>query len=99
LGRGIQNKVLEALAFDKPLVASSNALAGIDAEGRLAAVVATDAAMFSHKVVDILSQSRSDSRLCGSLVNGFCGRTYVMKYFSWHDRYKQMEAIFNRKST
>ncbi|MCP5213290.1 MAG: TIGR03087 family PEP-CTERM/XrtA system glycosyltransferase [Hahellaceae bacterium] len=98
LGRGIQNKVLEALAFDKPLVASANALAGIDENGQLGAIVAQDSSQFSTKVIDVLRQSVNGVMPSGTLVNGFCGRTYVIEHFSWQDRYKKMEEIFNRKS-
>ncbi len=98
LGRGIQNKVLEALAFDKPLVASANALAGIDENHQLAAIVAQDSSQFATKVIEVLRQAGSGLLPSGTIVNGFSGRAYVIEHFSWHDRYKKMEEIFNRKS-
>lgn len=96
LGRGIQNKVLEALAMEKPLVASENALAGIDLRGNLENIMATGKQEFSQKVINILDKSQNSALLKSEATLGFSGRSYVIEFFSWNDRFQQMERMFKR---
>jgi sugar transferase (PEP-CTERM/EpsH1 system associated) len=98
IGRGIQNKVLEALAMDKPVVASQNALAGIGVDKQLAGITASDAAGFARKVIAVLEMSTAGETLKSEAVFGFSGRKYVMDHFSWKDRFLQMERMFKRNS-
>ncbi|MFH7234280.1 glycosyltransferase, partial [Klebsiella pneumoniae] len=52
LARGIQNKVLEAMAMARPVVASTAAAEGIDHAGTIR--VATTAQEFADRICDLL---------------------------------------------
>jgi glycosyltransferase involved in cell wall biosynthesis len=54
IARGIQNKVLEAMAMAKPVVVSPQALEGIDAEPGSDIVLAAEASQFAAAVVELL---------------------------------------------
>jgi sugar transferase (PEP-CTERM/EpsH1 system associated) len=54
IARGVQNKVLEGLAMARPLVATPNAVQGIEGIGRNELVVASSAGEFSAEVVRAL---------------------------------------------
>lgn len=56
IARGIQNKVLEAMAMAKPIVATSAAMEGIPGNPSLQAVVVDDPQEFASQVVKILQQ-------------------------------------------
>lgn len=79
LGRGLQNKVLEALACGTPLVASSNASAGIARHARAGRdlVVADSDEEFAWAVVSLLS----DPVLAATM--GGAGRRLVEQHFAW----------------
>ena len=56
IARGIQNKVLEAMAMAKPIVVSAQALEGIDATPGSELLLAEDAARFAQAVSQLLGQ-------------------------------------------
>jgi sugar transferase (PEP-CTERM/EpsH1 system associated) len=76
IARGVQNKVLEGMASGRPVVATSAALDGIDAEPGRDLLVADDAETFS-------------SAVCATLSGGVPadlaerGRAYVLANHSW----------------
>jgi glycosyltransferase involved in cell wall biosynthesis len=55
IARGIQNKVLEAMAMAKPVVVTSMGLEGIDARDPEEVVVADDAAGFVDRLAEVFS--------------------------------------------
>ena len=59
LGRGVPNKVLEALALTLPVVTTSCGVAGLDSRGLEGVAVADDADGFAAAVVDLLRSGRS----------------------------------------
>ncbi len=59
LARGVQNKVLEALAAGLPVVATPVVLDGLPAQARPGCVAAADAAAFARSIVDLLSAGPS----------------------------------------
>jgi sugar transferase (PEP-CTERM/EpsH1 system associated) len=74
IARGIQNKVLEALAMSKPIVASSMAMEGLHDTAALPVAIADDAPVFVEAVVTALAQA------------GQCypqQREYVLREFDW----------------
>jgi sugar transferase (PEP-CTERM/EpsH1 system associated) len=58
MARGIQNKVLEGMAMAKPVVASAEAVAGIEAEIGKDLLVADNAAAFAKAVCEAAIESR-----------------------------------------
>lgn len=75
LARGVQNKVLEALAMDRPVVAMPAALRGLDGKLPTSITAATSADDFAQGV--IVSLELSDSAA------GEAGRKYVREYCDW----------------
>lgn len=77
LARGIQNKVLEAMAMAKPVVASSAAAEGIDAEHDCDLIVA-DAPIDQARAVSALIGNRMKSSSLGS-----AARMRMIERYSW----------------
>jgi sugar transferase (PEP-CTERM/EpsH1 system associated) len=77
LARGVQNKVLEALAMAKATVASPQALAGFHKPADLPALCATSSAEWINLVVRVLG----DADLRHNL--GESGRRYVESHHDW----------------
>lgn len=55
VARGVQNKVLEAMAMARPVVASPQALEGLSVQVPAEALSAADAAQFSARVIECLT--------------------------------------------
>jgi len=75
IARGIQNKVLEAMAMAKPVVASAQALEGIAAGIGTEVVLARDSAEFIGAVLTLLQQPRDTM--------GEAARTRVLADYTW----------------
>ena len=77
IARGIQNKVLEAMALRTPVVCTSQALEGIAAIPEAQIAVADSTADLAAEIVDLLSD-RSRRRKLGD-----AGRALVEREYSW----------------
>jgi sugar transferase (PEP-CTERM/EpsH1 system associated) len=75
IARGIQNKVLEAMAMGRPVVVSSQALEGIDAEAGRELLLAEDAPAFVATIRTLLAQPDSSV--------GAAARANVQRQYSW----------------
>ncbi len=75
IARGIQNKVLEAMAMATPVVVSPQALEGIEAEPGKELLLAQDAACFADAVAVLLARSGNDM--------GLAARARVERKYSW----------------
>ncbi len=84
IARGIQNKVLEAMAMGKPIVASPQAMEGIDADVS-GVKVADEPNEFVGAVLDMLL---SESYLFGN-------REFVEANFSWLESGNKLVSIIN----
>jgi sugar transferase (PEP-CTERM/EpsH1 system associated) len=78
IARGIQNKVLEAMAMATPVVVSPQALEGIDAEPGSELVLAADAPAFADAVAALLA-GRDDA----AAAIGRAARARVQRSYSW----------------
>ena len=88
IARGVQNKVLEAMAMNVPVVATSMANAGIRAKDGQDILLADDPEEFSKSVVVLLKESYFRERLAMS------ARQLVDDSFSWERSLKKVdEAI------
>jgi sugar transferase (PEP-CTERM/EpsH1 system associated) len=74
IARGVQNKVLEALAMAKHVVATPAAMQGLGREARALAAIASSEALFADLVVEALSQPR---------IVAATARACVAEHFSW----------------
>jgi sugar transferase (PEP-CTERM/EpsH1 system associated) len=77
LARGVQNKVLEAMAMARPVVASPPALAGLGNPSRLPTLLAGEPQEWVEAVGDLLGDEAERRRL------GQAGRRYVEEHHSW----------------
>lgn len=76
IARGIQNKVLEAMAMAKPVLATPAAMEGIDAPPRLRELVTDDAVTMAHQAVALLNRTAASDY-------GAAGRQLVQGQYAW----------------
>ncbi len=67
VARGIQNKVLEAMAMGRPVVASSAAVNALSAVPTVDLEVADDAAEFACKALDLMGTGEGQENGCGGV--------------------------------
>lgn len=77
IARGIQNKVLEAMAMARPVVASPQAAEGIDARDEEHLLIAADPAQEAEKIVALLSDKDRAKRL------GLAARARMEERYRW----------------
>ncbi len=85
LARGIQNKVLEAMAMARPVVASADAAEGIDHAGTIR--VATTAQEFADRICDLLEAPDTAATL------GQSARAQVICRYGWDARLAPLDAL------
>ncbi|PKM37854.1 MAG: sugar transferase [Gammaproteobacteria bacterium HGW-Gammaproteobacteria-10] len=76
IARGIQNKVLEAMAMAKPVIATSMAIEGIPVDDSLNVAIIDDVQSFADRVCESLAQDEGDKQSKNN-------RRFVLKNFSW----------------
>lgn len=79
IGRGIQNKVLEAAAMARPVLTTPEGLEGIDLEPDTHLYVTKGAEGFTSKTLDILAASDTADI-------GLAARAYLKDHYSWAAR-------------
>ncbi len=87
IARGIQNKVLEAMAMARPVVASPAAFEGIEAEAGRDLIVADGAEAMAAAVRELLAD------LCRCLSIGQAARRLVVGSYSWESRLAPLDAM------
>jgi sugar transferase (PEP-CTERM/EpsH1 system associated) len=85
--RGIQNKLLEAMAMGLPCVATTAAWAGIEAEDGRDLLVANDAPEFACSVVELLR----DQRRCQQI--GQAARDAVETRYTWNRTLSRLDEL------
>lgn len=88
IARGIQNKVLEAMAMSKAVVTTSQALEGIRAEPGEDILVAEGADAFASSVIALLQDEHEAERL------GRNARLCVEANYSWEANLAVLDEIF-----
>jgi sugar transferase (PEP-CTERM/EpsH1 system associated) len=86
IARGIQNKVLEAMAAGKPVVATPQALDGIGARPGAEVLCAADEARFAAAVCEVL-EGWAPADL------GARGRAYVLQRMRWSAQLAALDGI------
>jgi len=91
IARGVQNKVLEAMAMAKPTVVTPQALEGIDATpGRDLVLAPDDGAGFARAVLDLLA---SDDGTLGRVA-----RERVVSHYGWEANLEPVGRILAREA-
>ncbi|MEJ5349183.1 MAG: TIGR03087 family PEP-CTERM/XrtA system glycosyltransferase [Desulfosoma sp.] len=92
MARGVQNKVLEAMATGKAVVATSQALDGLKAVPDRDILCADGAEAFAQAVIDIVENPEKRRHL------EYNARDYVLKHHSWKHEMAKLEALVSRAS-
>ena len=87
LARGVQNKVLEAMAMKKPVVATTKALEGIKALPREHVLIADTAQEFFTTICELLENKALSRRL------GVRAREFVLKNHNWSTHMQGLESL------
>jgi len=93
LGSGIQNKVLEALQYEIPVVTTSIVNAGVEAEEKKEIIVADNSRDFADSVIDLLRDNKKRKTLS---VNG---KKFLKKNYSWSKIYAELDKIVKESSS
>ncbi len=86
IARGIQNKVLEAMAMAKPVIASAEAAEGISARAGVELLVAATGGQFIAKLNALLEDGNGASI-------GRAGRERVLADYSWDANIGRIETV------
>jgi sugar transferase (PEP-CTERM/EpsH1 system associated) len=89
LARGIQNKVLEAMAMGKATVASPQSLTGLSARGTVPALSAATPAEWVESVIQLMDDPIGRRRL------GRDGRRYVEEFYHWDRALEPLTSILS----
>jgi polysaccharide biosynthesis protein PslH len=88
MGGGMRNKVLEALAAGKAVVASPLAAAGLDAEGAQQLRLAETDAEFAAAIVELMQDEEARRALAGA------GRRWSEAHLGWDARLDTFEWLY-----
>jgi len=92
VARGIQNKVLEAMAMAKPVVVTMSTAAALCAQRGVEVEVASEAPEFAQKVLALMDPERA-SRM------GTLARNRVLDDCAWPASYALLDELLERDST
>lgn len=88
IARGIQNKVLEAMAMAKPIVVTPAAMEGIDLCPTYKPPISNDVVAFADLCVKLLDTS-------GEYEPGLTGRECVLANYSWDNTFNGIGELLN----
>jgi sugar transferase (PEP-CTERM/EpsH1 system associated) len=91
IARGLQNKVLEAMAAGKAVVATSNASDGISCSNEEDIVIANDSETFANQVISLLNDPERCKILGQNAVKN------VKKNYDWDTNLKAFDALLRSK--
>lgn len=92
IARGIQNKVLEAMAMERPVVATRGAATGTHAVDGEELIVADDEAAMANAIIDLLADEPRRREM------GAKARAYVEREHSWASHLQRLSEIIDGKS-
>lgn len=90
IARGIQNKVLEAMAMGLPTVGTTCATQGVEGEHERDFLVADDARTFADNVIRLLDDAVAAQEL------GSRARRFVEDHYNWETVFQPLDEILER---
>ena len=90
IARGIQNKVLEAMAMGLPTVGTTCATQGVEGTHERDFLVADDAAAFAKRVIQLLDDPAAAREL------GARARSFVEEHYDWEAVFRPLDQILER---
>jgi glycosyltransferase involved in cell wall biosynthesis len=91
VARGIQNKVLEAMAMAKPVVVTPAMVAGMSARDGVELESAPDAPRFADKVLALMDAGRANAM-------GAEARSRILRDYTWAASYSRLDTLLERDS-
>ena len=88
IARGVQNKVLEAMAMGRPVLGTPAALEGLGLEPALAACLGASEAEFAARVVQMLSAPAAERAALGTAARG-----HVLQHHCWDRSVARLVAL------
>ena len=88
IARGLQNKVLEAMAMGKAVVCTPQSLEGIRAVNGVEIIVADDEAEFAAQVIELLARPERAAQI------GRRARLCMESGYSWEANLRQLDGLF-----
>jgi sugar transferase (PEP-CTERM/EpsH1 system associated) len=88
IARGLQNKVLEAMAMGRAVVTTREAFEGIEATPGRDLLVANDEAGFADAVIELLQNAGRRSEV------GRCARARVEREYAWSENLRLLDELF-----
>lgn len=92
IARGIQNKVLEAMAMGKPVVVSAAAATGLHGTPGVDYLIADQASDYHHACLDLLADAQRAAGI------GRQARQCVEQRYSWPAHLAQVDRLLNRET-
>jgi len=89
LGSGIQNKVLEALNYEIPVVTTSIVNNGIEAEDGKELMIADNKKDFANKITELLKSDELRKKMSKK------GKNFLKKNYSWKNIYRKLDGIIS----
>jgi polysaccharide biosynthesis protein PslH len=90
VARGIQNKVLEAMAMGLPVVGTTSATQGVEGLAGRDFLLADDAPAFARAVISLL-RAPSEARALGMR-----GRAFVETHYDWEQVFEPLDRLLER---
>lgn len=90
IARGIQNKVLEALAMGLPVVGTTSATQGVEGTPGTHFLVEDDAGKMAQEIIGLLESPERATRL------GAAGRSFVEERYDWERTLEPLDGILAR---
>lgn len=90
LGSGIQNKVLEALNFEIPVITTSIVNDGVEAKSGKEIIIANNPKEFAEKTIRLLQNKKLRNNLATN------GKKFLRKNYSWAGINKELDKIISK---
>ncbi len=87
IAKGIQNKILEAMAMEVPVVATSIANQGINAENHKEIMIADSPQEFAHATVTLLRNERLRKEIT---INA---KKFIQRHFNWKTYLRKLDTL------